>query len=156
MSGLEGDPGETTVWPVRRFIYAVIVERGTPPSVEETAQALGLTVEDARKAFRQLHERHAIFLEPVPDPVAVRMAHPFSGAPTPFRVQAGGVGYWANCAWDALGIPAALGKNATIEAAYADDGQPAAIAVNDGRLAGDGVVHFLVPFRRLYDDLVFT
>lgn len=156
MSGLEDETSDETAWAVRRFIYAVLVDRGTPPSVAETAQGLGLAADAARAAFLRLHELHAVFLEPDADRIAVRMAHPFSAAPTSFRVRAGGVEYWANCAWDALGIPAALKMDAAIEAVYADDDGPAAIAITDGQVVGSGVVHFLVPFRRLYDDLIFT
>ena len=141
-------------WDVRRFVYAVIVARGTPPGVEETAAALGLATEAARAAFLRLHELHALFVDR--DRVAVRMAHPFSGVLTAFPVRSAGVSYWANCAWDALGIPAALGGDAVIAATYADDGQPAAIEIAGGRLRGSGVVHFPLPFRRWYDDLVFT
>ena len=85
------------------------------------------------------------------------MAHPFSGVPTPFRVEIGERSYWANCAWDALGIPAALAADARIAAVHAEDGAAAALAVEGGRVRGHGeVVHVLQPFRRWYDDLVFT
>ena len=141
-------------WEVRRFVDAVIVARGTPPGVEETAGALGLAAEAARAAFLRLHELHARFIDR--DGGRVRMAHPFSGVPTAFPVQSAGVSYWANCAWDALGIPAALGADALAAATYAEDGQPAAIEVAGGQARGSGVVHFLLPFRRWYDDLVFT
>jgi hypothetical protein len=42
------------------------------------------------------------------DGATIRMAPPFSGVRTQHRVEAGGVGYWANCAWEALGVVAAL------------------------------------------------
>jgi hypothetical protein len=152
MTAPEGN--DDLAWDVRRFVYAVIVERGAPPSVEETAAALGLSVEAAQAAFHRLHELHALFLEP--GGVSVRMAHPFSGVPTAFRAQVGDVAYWANCAWDALGIPAALGADAAIAASYAEDGAPAALDVVGGAVRGRGVIHFLLPFRRWYEDLVFT
>ena len=142
-------------WTVRRSIYAALVERGVPPSVEETAVGLGIAIEAARAAYRRLDALHAIFLEPGTE--TIRMAHPFSGVPTPFRVRVGDRAYWANCAWDALGVPAALGADATVEAVCADDGLPAEIGVVGGVVQGKGeLVHFLRPFRRWYDDLVFT
>ena len=50
----------------------------------------------------------------------------------------------------------ALGADAVVDAFYAEDGQPTRIAVRSGRMSGAGFVHFPLPFRRWYDDLVFT
>ena len=142
-------------WTVRSFVYRFIVEQGRPPAVEETAADLGIGAGEARSAYSRLHRRHALFLEPGGD--AIRMAHPFSGVPTPFRVHANGHAYWANCAWDALGIAAALHADAAIEAVLAEDGAPVRLAVEGGRVRGHGeVVHVLRPFRAWYDDLIET
>lgn len=77
---------------------------------------------------------------------------------TPFRVHANGRAYFANCAWDALGIPAALHADATIEAACAESNDPLPLAVDAGTVVtpATAVAHFLVPFRRWYDDMIFT
>ena len=85
------------------------------------------------------------------------MANPFSALPTKFRMQVGQVAYWANCAWDMLGIPAALHQDAVIEAEYEDGGETAVLTVKNGQLQpGDGVIHFPFPVRHWYDDLVLT
>jgi hypothetical protein len=85
------------------------------------------------------------------------MANPFSAVPTAFRVHAQGNTYWANCAWDALGIPATLHCDATIEATCAGSGQPIMLTVRERKIVSRGeLVHFLVPIRRLFDDRVFT
>jgi hypothetical protein len=141
-------------WSVRLFVYRFLVERERLPRIDETASALGIAVEQAREAYERLHRRHALFLEP--GTLDVRMAHPFSGHPTPFRVAVGAHAYFANCAWDMLGIPAALHVDARIEAVYADTGEAARITVAGGQVQGDGVVSFALPFRRWYDDLIFT
>lgn len=142
-------------WSVRNRIYTIILERGVPPAYETVAAELGVPADRAREAYERLHERHALFL--TPGSHDVRMAHPFSGVPTPFRVYANGRAYWANCAWDALGIPAALHADARVEAETANDGKPIHLAVTDGRVTGwDGGVHFAFPFRRWYDDLILT
>ena len=87
----------------------------------------------------------------------IRMANPFSAVPTKFRVHARGRTYFANCAWDALGIPAALNASAGIQAACAQTGAPIGLNVQAGRVKDSGErVHFLVPFRYWYVDLVFT
>jgi hypothetical protein len=141
-------------WTVRNAVYTSILERSVPPSVDETAAALGASPDDVRSAYERLNSRHALFL--TPGSHDVRMAHPFSGIPTAFRVECGDRTYWANCAWDALGIPAALHADARIEAPRGD-GESIRFAVEAGRVKDwDGVVHFPLPFRRWYDDLIET
>lgn len=148
------DP-ENLDWTVRSFVYAFLVDRARPPTVAETAAGLGIVEDRARAAYRALDRRHALFLEPGGE--AIRMAYPFSGVPTPFRVRANGRAYWANCAWDAFGIPAALHADAAIEAPAAEDDAPLRLAVEGGRVLGQGeVVHFPRPFRTWYDDPIET
>ena len=142
------------VWTVRNAVYVAILERTVPPTADETATTLGLNPEDVRSAYERLNDRHALFL--TPGSHDVRMAHPFSGVPTAFRVEADDRTYWANCAWDALGIPAALHADAQIEAPIGD-GESIRFAIEAGKVQGwDGVVHFPLPFRRWYDDLIET
>ena len=143
-------------WAVRAFIYTSIADSGQPPSVAEAAAALDLTEEAARNAFVWLHERHALFL--AADGQTIRMAHPFSGVPTDFRVIANGRAYWANCAWDMLGIPAALHVDARIEARYADTRAPVSLTVAGDAVRGapGAVIAFRQPFAHWYDDLIFT
>lgn len=142
-------------WAVRNTVYATILDRGRPPSVAEAATTLGISADLVRQAYQRLNTRHALFL--TPGTHDIRMAHPFSGVPTAFRVEIGDRAYWANCAWDALGIPAALHTDARIDARLADDGEAIQFAINDGSVRGwDGLVHFARPFRRWYDDLIAT
>ena len=101
-------------WAVRRHIFA----SGRPPTVETTAADLGLPVEDVRAAYDWLNAKHALYLSPGTHDV--RIANPFSGVPTDYLVRANGRDYTANCAWDALGVPAALGADAEITATLPD------------------------------------
>jgi hypothetical protein len=141
-------------WAVRNAVYATILERTVPPTADEIATALGVSPDDVRSAYERLNDRHALFL--TPGTHDVRMAHPFSGVPTAFRVEANGRNYWANCAWDALGIPAALHADARIEAPLGDS-EAIRFATEAGRVQGwQGIVHFPLPFRRWYDDLIAT
>jgi hypothetical protein len=147
---------EALDWAVRAFVYRSLTEQERLPTSGETAAALGLPEERAALAFQRLDRHHALFLEP--GTLTIRMAHPFSALPTAFRVWANGRAYWANCAWDMLGIPAALHADAEIEAHCADERDtPVALRVAGGRVFGHGeVVHFALPFRRWYEDLVVT
>lgn len=146
---------ENLIWTVRAFVYQHFVTTTRPPTVDETAVQFHLSLNQAATLYQELHQRHALFLEP--GTTAIRMANPFSALPTPFRVYAQGKIYWANCAWDALGIPAALHAEATIETRCAESGQPITIEVRNSRVVDhDEVIRFLVPFRHWYDDLIFT
>jgi hypothetical protein len=146
---------EKALWDIRAFVYRRFADTTRAPSLDETAAAFALTHEEAASAYEALHARHAFYLNP--GTYEIRMANPFSNVETPFRVHAGGKTYFANCAWDSLGIPAALQLNADVEAACAQSGQPVTLQVRDGHVSeSDVLVHFLVPFERWYVDLVST
>ena len=146
---------ETILWKIRAFIYQHFAETTRPPSVVETASHFALTDEEAGAAYEELHQRHALFLKPGTHEIF--MANPFSGVETQFKVRADGKTYFANCAWDSLGIPAALHTDAAIEAACAQSGEPICLSVSGEQVRGSNVlVHFLIPFREWYNDLTST
>ncbi len=146
---------DDAVWEMRAFVYGYVAEHGVPPTAAAAAAGLGIGEEAARAAYRRLGARHGVLLEPGGE--SIRMAKPFSGVPTPFRVRVNGRAYRANCALDAFGVPAALRADAEIEAEFAEDGAPARLSVAGGRVRGDGgVVHVLTPFRAWDEDMVET
>jgi hypothetical protein len=154
------------IWQIRHFVYSHFVEMTRPPSVEETATHFNINNEEARDLYLELHNRHAFFLDL--ETLKIRMANPFSGIPTDFKVHANGKIYFANCAWDMLGIPAALHSDAVIEAKFTESDESVKLEIKNGNIAqatvlggGDAalsslLVHFPLPFSRWYDDLVFT
>jgi hypothetical protein len=143
------------IWDIRAFVYRHFAETTRPPGVRETASQFDLTLEQAARVYEELHERHALYLKPGTHEIL--MANPFSGVETPFQVRANDRVYFANCAWDSLGIPAALHTNAEIEASCAQSGEPIRLSVKDRQVQGtDALVHFLIPFREWYDDLTAT
>jgi hypothetical protein len=85
------------------------------------------------------------------------MAPPFSSVPTPFVVRTTPHSSFANCAWDALGISVMLRQAAAIVSACGCCGE--AITLNtslEGAPGEDAVIHFAVPARHWWDDIVFT
>jgi hypothetical protein len=153
------------LWQIRHFVYNHFADTTHPPSVEETAQHFNISTEEASEYYKELHNRHASFLEP--ETLTVRMANPFSGIPTDFKVHADGKTYFANCAWDMLGIPAALHTDAVIEAVCTESNEKVQIKIKDGQITNPQstsdrstdsqlLIHFPLPFARWYDDLVFT
>jgi hypothetical protein len=146
---------ENLLWQIRVYIYEHFVATTKPPSVKQTAARFQLNPVQAAAYYTELNQRHAFFLEP--GTLDIRIANPFSAVPTSFHVHAQGKSYWANCAWDALGIPAALHCNANIEATFAEDDTPLKLNVRDGHVdSPDVIVHFLVPFDQWYDNMVNT
>ena len=146
---------ENKIWDIRAFVYRHFAETTRPPHLDEVASHYGLTHEQAIAAYEELHRHHAFFLKPGTHDIL--MANPFSGAPTPFEVRANGKTYFANCAWDSLGIPAALHTDAEIEAVCAQSREPIHLRVSGGEVYGsNAIAHFLIPFRDWYNDLTST
>jgi hypothetical protein len=157
---------EDLIWQVRHFVYQNFANTTQPPSVEETAKHFEITNEEASDLYRELYNRHAFFLDL--ETLKIRMANPFSGIPTDFKVTVDGKTYFANCAWDMLGIPAALHTDAEIEAVCTESNKIVQIEIKNNKIAqaavlggedaasSDLLVHFPLPFARWYDDLVFT
>jgi hypothetical protein len=141
---------------IRSAVYGSFVRDGNAPSAAQTAEALGLDRQEVEEAFRRLHDAHALVLQP--GTTEIRMLNPFSAVETPHRVQADGRSWYANCAWDALGIPAALHVDGAIETRCPDCGERLELEVRDGELVrgAELLVHFVVPARRWWDDIGFT
>lgn len=143
-------------WDIRLFVYRLFASRGCPPSVEEIARHFQMAVPNVREALHRLHKSHALFLRPGSDDIL--MANPLSAVATDYRVTVGKRRLYANCAWDALGIPAMLHADARIEARHALDRDLVHFSIEDSRLSSEsgGMVHFAKPFRNWYDNLIDT
>ena len=135
---------------LRNRTYAFFVEHGRAPRPEELGEP-----DDVVGGWRVLHEAHAVVLNPATD--ELRMLNPFSCVPTAYVVEAGGRRWYANCAWDAFGVSAALHVDARIECSCPDCLEPLRVAVRDERPDDESLLfHVLVPARRWWDDIVFT
>lgn len=140
---------------VKLAIYSHFAETGRRPEVTDVAREAEVEEAQAIASFQSLRAQRLLLLEP--DGVTIRMAPPFSGVPTQHRVEAGGIEYFANCAWDALGIPAALHRPARVLSRCEHSHEPLDLAVGvDGPEASDWLFHCLVPAAKWWDDLVFT
>lgn len=139
---------------LRNATYRRFVDLGRAPTTQDVAGQLGWSVADVRDGWWRLHEAHALVLDGAGDIV---MANPFAARPTPFRVEAAGRAWYANCAWDAFGIGAALKADSTIHTACADCQEPLDIDVRDGQPDDlDLIFHVLVPAASWWDDIGFT
>ncbi len=118
---------------LRARIFAAVAETGAPPPLPDSP------------ALRALADQHVVVLD---EAARIVMAHPFASPARDeahtTRVTAGDRTWFGNCAWDGLGIVAALG----LEGA----------SVESGGVRADEAAHFhvAVPARHWWDDIAFT
>ena len=135
---------------LRRRTYAFLVEHGRAPTATELGEPAEILA-----GWRRLHDEHALVLNPATD--ELRMLNPFSAVPTAYRVQAGGRWWYGNCAWDAIGICAALHDDGRVETSCPDCGDALVVEIRDERPDDESLLfHCLVPTARWWDDIVFT
>jgi len=140
---------------VRIHVFREAAATARIPQAPEIARAIGQPESDVRAALHHLAANKVLIL--APNDGNIWAANPFCAVPSGFRVDAAGKRYWGICIWDALGIAAALGKDAVITASCGDCGERMVVEVRDGQLArGEGIVHFAIPARNWWDNIGFT
>ncbi|HET7697969.1 MAG TPA: organomercurial lyase [Vicinamibacterales bacterium] len=140
---------------VRLYIYNQLIETSAAPSTADTAAALARPEAEITAAYRELADAKVLVLRPGSH--TVWMAMPFSNMQTAFTVIAGGRAYYANCAWDAFGVPAMLGIDARIFTTCPDCGGVLERKIANGAVTETrGVVHFALPPWRWWDDVGYT
>jgi hypothetical protein len=140
---------------VRKYIYDIAMQRGSLPSLSETSTGFDIPLADVQAAFQRLAEGHNLVLQP--ENGEILMANPFSAVPTPFLVKLGAFNCFGNCIWDALGIAAMMKQDALIKTACGDCGIAMELSIEGGQVRGDaGIIHFALPARRWWEDIVFN
>ena len=140
---------------VRLSVYQHFVRSGVAPTTREVGDELGASPSLIAESYERLATAHVLVLDPVTR--NLWMAMPFSAVPTAFRVRGTDGEWWANCAWDALGISAMLQSPVEISSSSSGCGDPPPIRTTGRALsAGAGVVHFAVPAASWWDDIGFT
>ena len=140
---------------VKLAVYGHFAETGHRPAPEEVAERVGSDSASILAAYRRLRAQRVLVLEA--DGSSSQMAPPFSGIPTQHVVESVGVRYYANCAWDALGVPAALHQPATVHSRCEQSGESLDLEVGlNGPGPSDWLFHCLVPAANWWDDIVFS
>ena len=142
---------------LRTLVYRHFVDTGRAPTRSELIKAVG----DSGATdllLRELHTRHMLVLDDRDHRRGeIRMALPFAAEPTNYRVMTTSGSWWANCAWDALAVFAALHADGRITSTWVDTGEPLELVVHAGELdPQDGYISFPLPANRWWDDIVFT
>lgn len=140
---------------VRIHVFREAAATARVPQAPEISRALERSEDDVRAALRALAAARALIL--APNDGEIWIAPPFCAVPTGFRIAAGGRQYWGICIWDALGVAAAVGKDAVITTSCGDCGDPMTLEIRgNDLLASEGVVHFGVRANRWWANIGFT
>ena len=140
---------------VKLAIYRYFAETGVAPSYDQVAERVGTPTGEVLQVYQRLRANRVLVLEE--DGISIRMAPPFSGVCTQHVVKTGSRSYFANCAWDALGIPAALQQSATIYSRCEQSMESLQLEVGfEGPASSNWVFHCVVPAAHWWDDIVFT
>jgi Alkylmercury lyase len=140
---------------VRQLVYRKFLETGNTPGAAALAHELDATAEAVKASLKSLEAEHALVLAPATS-CTVWMAHPFSNVPTDYRVLANDRSWWANCAWDALGVVALLHRDADIRSRCACCAEPIILKARDGLVRGKALLHFVVPPRQFWENVGYT
>ena len=124
---------------LRRRVLTAFAATGAAPSLAGEEPAL----------VEELVAAHVLVLD---DDGGIRMAHPFAGHRDGARLEAVGGPWWGNCAWDALGIAAAVGRYE----GEIFDASGISIRLRGGEPVGDARFHVAVPAREWWADIGFT
>jgi hypothetical protein len=154
-------PGATEL---RVFVYDTIASSGRPPASTEIGAHFGITPDDARGAIADAGIGTTLIADPRTGEIAI--AGPVAGTPTQYRLTANSVTWFANSAWDMLGVAAMFMTEMTIESRCADCGEvvrftldPIAFPAFRFPKGVDGdqmLLHFQLPASKWQEDIGAT
>jgi Alkylmercury lyase len=124
---------------LRRHIMEAFAATAEPPAVDDGP------------LLRSLAAQHVVVLDETHDGPRIRMAHPFARHREGTRVDADRRSWWGSCAWDGLGIVAALGLS---DATVTSNGHQ--LRMRDRRVLDDALFHVAVPAREWWADIGFA
>jgi hypothetical protein len=140
---------------VRLALYSEFVRTASPPTAEALAARMQASTSEVRAALERLAAGKAIVLQP--ESREILMANPLCAVPTPFWVRMQHRSFFASCVWDGLGIMAMLGGDSVLDTSCACCGEAMTIGVHEGHLTQtSGVIHFAIPAKRWWENIVFT
>ena len=142
---------------LRVHVYETLLGRGSPPTIAAIAATFGCEVAEARRALADLRIGKTILVHPHTG--EIWMAGPFSAVETSYRVTGSTARWFANCGWDMLGVAVLAAAPVRIDAQCTDCGEPMMYEVDPAHVSASalpGVVHFLIPAARWYEDIGYT
>ncbi len=142
---------------VRIAIAHAIRTRGKVPTIAAIASDMKRDIAAIDASFARMIEGH-VFI-PRKDSHEIFTYNPFSAEPTDYYVTAGSRVWFGICAWDALGIPAALGEAGVVETHCPDCNESLVVEVDANgatELQTWTVMQVGVQARDFWKDIYFT
>jgi hypothetical protein len=146
---------------VRKYIFEHFEEHTTAPVLEQIIRKFGLDRASAFKTLVDLQSARHIAL--LTGTQRILMAFPFSSIVTPFRVKVAGKDkeYFANCAWDAVAIHVALGKEQWISSYCHHCSEDIKIHLKDQRRVSaqsdsQPLVYLALPASKWWENILLT
>lgn len=144
---------------LRKHVYDTFLERGAPPVVEELMRTFSVSRETVERLLGELAAARQLAL--VKGTSRILMAWPFSAVATPFRVEARGREYFANCAWDAVAFHSMLQEDDVRVRSFCHHcAQPIEIDFRGGRAVRteppEAIMYLAISAARWWDDIILT
>lgn len=140
---------------LRAAIYRHFADRAAAPTIDDMARVVGHPRAEVATGYQRLFAKRMLVL--MPDGESIRMAPPFSGIETQHQVRALGKTYFANCAWDSFGVPAALHAEADVLSRCEQTHEPLRLRLTaEGPPPSDWLFHVAVPAAHWWRDIVYT
>jgi Alkylmercury lyase len=146
---------------VRKYIFEHFEEHTTAPVLEQIMRKFGLNRASALRILEELQSARHIAL--LAGTQRILMAFPFSSIVTPFRVRVTGKEkeYFANCAWDAVAIHVALGKEQWISSYCHHCSEDIKIHLKDQRMVSQQsdkqpLVYLALPASKWWENITLT
>jgi hypothetical protein len=140
---------------LRLFIYDWLIAHGSAPSSEQIGEAFSESAGSIRARMAALKIGKTVLVHPRTG--EIWMAGPFAAESSEYRLTDGTTTWFANCAWDMYGVAVIIGRALDAVGPCVDCGETLAVRCDPQRPpTEEGVVHFLLPARRWYDDIGFT
>lgn len=126
---------------LHHLMMAHVIETGHAPDIQLLSALANRSLRETENALRQLESIHGVIL--VPNSFQVWSLHPFAMTPTRFWVTSKRGGWWANCAWCALGIAAALQTDVRIITSDGAEDRPLEMEIKKSKASHPDVLfHF--------------
>ena len=146
---------------VRKYIFEHFEEHAIAPVLEQIMQKFELDRTSAFNALVDLQSARHIAL--LPGTQRILMAFPFSSIVTPFKVRIArkDKDYFANCAWDAVAIHVAVGKEQWIDSYCHHCAEDITIHLKDQMMVSEGshsqaLIYLALPASKWWENIVLT
>jgi hypothetical protein len=140
---------------LRAAVYRHFADKAAAPDLAAMCRVMRVPPGEVKAGYERLYAKRT--LVPMPDGESIRMAPPFSGTETQHVVCANGKKYFANCAWDSFGIPAALHADAEVLSRCEFSREPLRMRLTpEGPPRSSWLFHAAVPAAHWWRDIVHT